>query len=120
MADFPATLPTCSWQFFSQTPARAQIMTQFEAGKVQSRPKHTSMRWKFTIGWQALTQTQYAALYAFYNSYIGLTFNWTHPVTAVVYVVRFAHEKELPQAKPAGFINGSFAWEVSGIQLEQA
>ena len=118
MANFP-TLPTPSWQYFDQAPSKAQIITPFESGKGQSRPKHTSMRWKFTIGWQALTQTQYATLCEFYDDYIGSTFNWTHPVTSTVYVVRFAHKDGLPEAKASGFIGGVFAWTISGIMLEQ-
>lgn len=119
MADFPVTLPTPSWQYFDQQPVKAQIKTPFESGKAQSRPKHTSMRWKFTIGWQALTQTQYATLYGFYDDYIGATFNWTHPVTSTVYTVRFGHTDALPKAKPAGFVEGVFSWTISGIILEQ-
>jgi len=118
MADFPS-LPTPSWQYFSQQPIKSQLITPFESGKAQSRPKHTSMRWRFTIGWQALTQTQYQTLYEFYRDYAGTAFNWTHPVTSTVYSVRFGNENGLPEAVPSGFINGSFAWTVSGIILEQ-
>jgi len=118
MANFPS-LPTPSWQFFEQKPARAQLLSPFEYGKSQSRPKHTSTRWIFTIGWQALGQTDYATLTTFYSTYIGSEFNWTHPITSTVYAVRFQHEKEFPRAKPAGMIGGEFAWEISGIILEQ-
>lgn len=118
MTDFP-TLPTPSWQFFKQTPIKSQIITPFESGKVQSRPRHTSMRWKFTIGWQALTQTDYATLYTFYEDYVGTTFNWTHPITSTVYSVKFAGTDAFTEARPAGMLNGEFAWEISGIELEQ-
>lgn len=118
MTDFP-TLPISSWQYFKQQPIKAQLITPFESGKAQSRPKHTSMRWRFTIGWQALTQTQYATLYNFYNTYVGTSFNWTHPVTSTVYVVRFGNTDGLPEAVPSGFIDGTFAWSISGVILEQ-
>lgn len=118
MANFPS-LPTPSWQFFDQNPVKAQLASPFEFGRSQSRPKHTSTRWKFTIGWQALGQTDYGTLCTFYDTYIGAAFNWTHPITSVVYSVRFGNNDEFPKAKPAGMIGGEFAWEISGIILEQ-
>lgn len=115
---FPS-LPTPSWQFFEQKPARAQLMSPFEAGMSQSRPKHTSTRWIFTIGWQALGTTDYATLVAYYDANVGSSFSWTHPITSTVYTVRFGNENELPRAKAAGMVGGEFAWEISGIILEE-
>ena len=116
---FPSTLPTPSWQYFSQQPIKAQVTTPFESGKAQSWAKHTSMRWRFIIGWQALTQAQYATLYNFYEANIGSSFSWTHPITSTVYTVRFGNNNGLPEAKPSGFVDGVFAWTVSGIILEE-
>jgi len=117
MADFP-TSPVPSRQFFSQKPIKAQIKTPFESGAGQSRPKHTKMRWTFTIGWDIITQAQYVTLYEFFRDNVGSSFNWTHPISAVVHVVRFADD-ELPEAKHAGHINGVFGWEISGLKLEE-
>jgi hypothetical protein len=118
MANFP-TLPVPSRQFFSQKPVKAQVKTKMEDGTVQSRPQHTRMRWTFTIGWDVLSETDYATLHAFFNTYIGSTFNWTHPITSVTHVVRFVND-ELPEAKHGGHIGGVFGWEMSGIMLEEA
>jgi hypothetical protein len=119
MVDFPATLPVPSKQFFSQRPIQKQLKTKMESGVVQSRAQHTSMRWEFTIGWHIITQTQYAALYEFFTANIGTTFNWSHPITSTVYVVRFS-KGELPPAKHGGHVAGVFGWTLSGLILEQA
>jgi len=119
MTDWPSSLPDTSREHFLQRPVKAQIKTQFESGAVQSRPKHTSTRWVFTLGWKKLTTTQYATLHAFFTSYIGSTFNFTHPETSTVYVVRFA-EGELPDASPLGYIDGTFSYTLTGLVLEQA
>ena len=119
MVDFPTSLPVPSKQFFSQRLIQKQLKTKMESGAVQSRPQHTSSRWEFTIGWQIVTQTQYAALCTFFTGNIGGTFNWTHPITTTVYVVRFA-KGELPPAKHGGHVDDVFGWTLSGLILEQA
>lgn len=117
MADWP-NIAQVSQDLFAQYKQKGQIRTEFENGAVQSRARATSARWVFLLGWKALGQTDYATLCTFFDNNMAGTFNWTHPVTSMVYVVRFS-EDQLPEARPAGFVNGEQAWTLSGLQLEQ-
>ena len=118
MADFPISIAP-SPRYFSQTPYKAQVQTRFESGQVQSRPKHTSMRMIFTTGYSALTETKLQSLYTHFGSHVGLTFNFTHPITDTVYVVRYVKD-QLPRAKYAGQLGGEDAWDTGSIPLEEA
>ncbi len=118
MANFPITRKP-SPQYFSQTAYKAQVRSKFESGAVQSRPRMTSTKLKFSTGWDSLTDTEYASLVTFFNTYQGTTFNWTHPTTATVYVLRFSDD-QLPKTKYIGRMNSENAWSVGPINLEQA
>ena len=115
---FPIT-DNPSRKHFSQTPYKAQLQTRYEAGVVQSRPKHTSSRMVFTTGFDALTETKLQSLYAHFNTNVGITFNWTHSITSTVYVVRYT-QNSLPLAKYVGQVDGEDAWSIGPIPLEEA
>ena len=108
---------------FSQKRRKGQIKTKFENGKVQSRAKETSSKWIFTVGYKGLVQSEYEDLYEFFDSNIGGTFTWDHPITTIAdvaaqYTVRFGND-ELPDAKFIGWVGGEEAWDISGIILEE-
>ena len=113
------SLPAPSSDMFRQYPQKGQVKTEFENGAVQSRARATSTRWVFVLGWRALGQTDYATLCTFFDSNLGTTFAWVHPITSVSYTVRFT-EGRLPDAVPSGFTGGETAWQISGLQLEEA
>jgi len=116
MSDFPSSLPEPSKGFLRQKFIKAQVLTPYENGVQQSRGKHTSGRWFFTIGWRTLSTTEYGVLKTHFEDNVGGTFNWTHPITSTVYVVRYLGD-ELPEATPTGIKDGEQAWQIGGIQL---
>lgn len=118
MTDFCA-IPTASHKYFSQRYSKGQVRTEFEDGTVQSRARVTRGRWTFNLGWVALSQTNYTTLQSFFSAYIGTTFNWTHPVTSTVHVVRFGSDV-LPDARPSARSGGYPAWDLQGLILEEA
>jgi hypothetical protein len=114
MSDFPA-IQTPPGERFSQRRYRAQVRTPFEGGAVQSRPQHTRSRYVFSLGWERLPTADLALLEAHFDANQGGTFNYTHPVTAAVHVVRYQGD-ELPEAVPRA---GGRYWELDGLILEE-
>lgn len=70
-----------------------QIRTEFESGTVQARPKWTRGRRTFNLSWSGMTEAHFILLQAAFLADQGLSFSWTHPTSAVVYVVRFQGDK---------------------------
>lgn len=66
-----------------------QVRTTFENGSVQSRSQWSRARRRFTLRWPAMSPAHWLLLDAFFLANQGLTFTWTHPVTATSYTVRF-------------------------------
>jgi hypothetical protein len=118
MANFPITRKP-SPQYFSQSISRPQLKSPFENGAVQSRPRATSSKILFSTGWDAITETEFQALVTFFDTYQGDTFNWTHPTTTTVYVVRFVDDR-LPEAQYVGQLESEDAWSLGPIPLEEA
>lgn len=100
MTDFPS-IQKSDWRLFREKVMKRQIITPFEAGYKQSRAAATQMKREFTIGWPSMLRTDYNLLVTFFDTYQGSTFNFTHPITDVVYEVRFLDD-ELPEAEPIG------------------
>lgn len=65
------------------------VRSEFETGAVQTRLRFTTKRLVATLTWNAMTQTDFATLEAFFDANQGLTFTWTHPVSSTSYTVRF-------------------------------
>lgn len=70
------------------------IRSEFEDGSVQTRPRFTRMRRRWTLSWANIHKTQYEELSNFYRSRKGgsLSFTWTNPMNGGVYTVRFVGE----------------------------
>ena len=67
------------------------IMSPMEDGSVISRARFTRSRGTWTIGWNCLSQADYAILMNFYRNQckgVSEKFEWIHPITKQVYVVR--------------------------------
>lgn len=62
----------------------------FEANYLQVRRTSTRSRAAFSLVYDTLTLAEFAILEAFFNSYIGTVFTFTHPVELVDYQVTFA------------------------------
>lgn len=69
-----------------------QVKTEFESGTVQSRPKWTRERRKFTLQWSAMTEAHWALLEAAFIADQGTSFSWTNPASSVVYTVRYSED----------------------------
>lgn len=113
MADFPS-IRTSDWELFKERPRKRQIRTSFEAGYIHSRSAATQMKRVFSIGWKWLLRTEYNTLVTFFDTNQGGTFNFTHPISSVVYVVGFVND-ELPDAESIGVDYVAF----DGLQLEE-
>lgn len=114
MADFPTTIRKSDWDLFSQVRVKKQVRTRMESGVVQSRALYTASKWLFKIGWKYLTTSEYDTLVTFFDANLGGSFNFTHPITDVVYVVRFTQDN-LPESPPIG----EDYWSLSGLELEE-
>lgn len=96
-----------------ETPIKSQIKSTFENGKVQSRVKFTSLRYKWRVTWQFLPEAQYQSLVEYFDENQGETFSWTHPITTTVYTVRFSDDSLPSQATITGH-------RTISLNLEQA
>ena len=66
-----------------------QVRSEFESGAVQARPKWSRSRRVFALSWGAMTANDFGTLETFFLANQGLAITWTHPLTSVVYTVRF-------------------------------
>lgn len=91
MAAWPS-IPNPSYPF-NESIQKRQIKSDFESGHVLSRAAATVSKRAFELRWNALPEADYTTLETFFKDNIGLTFTWTHPVTAEVITVRFSEDK---------------------------
>jgi len=92
MADFP-TLSTNPIYPLKEDREDNVIKTPFEGGYQHTRQKYSRRRRKFQISYQNLPQVDVDLLTTFFDTTLsgGATaFNWIHPATSTVVVVRFA------------------------------
>lgn len=68
------------------------VRTEFEAGYVQSRPRTTRARRRWTLHWPALSETEYGSLEEHFIANQGGSFSWTHPGSGTSYTVRYAQD----------------------------
>ena len=71
---------------------KGQVRAEFKAGYVHSHAAHTRSRKRFWLIWAGLNETDLASLLSHVDSNLGGTFNWTHPLTSVEYVVRYLED----------------------------
>ena len=66
-----------------------QIKQEFESGYVQSRPKATVSKRRWTLNWRVMPEADWNLLVAAFIADQGTVFSWTHPVSGT-YDVRYA------------------------------
>lgn len=69
------------------------IRTPFDGGYQHTRQKYSRRRRKYTISYKNLPQTDKDTLVTFFDTTVSggaTSFNWTHPATSTVVVVRFS------------------------------
>lgn len=76
-----------------ETVHKAQVRNEFGAGYVQTRPKFTRARHRWPLHWDALPEIEYQQLKAFFIANQGGAFEWTHPLSGVVYVCVFSADE---------------------------
>lgn len=103
---------------FSEGHIDNALKSSTDGGYVLSRPRYTrSPLRKFTTGFSDLTEAEKESLLTFFNTYgTYQIFQYTHPITAVQYDVRF-EAPPLPKYIGRG---GFHFWVVSNIVLVEA
>lgn len=71
---------------------KRQIRSPFESGHVLSRAGSTVSKRLFELNWNAMPEADYQTLKTFFETNIGTTFSWTHPLTLEVITVRFSDD----------------------------
>jgi len=72
---------------------KGQIKSKFEDGTIQSVAKNTRTRLAFTLIWADISTTDKTSIESFFDSNLGGTFTWSHPITGVSYTVRFSKDE---------------------------
>lgn len=111
--DFPTLTMTPSYPL-NESEEDNQIASPTEAGYKITRPRFTRARRKFIITYEFLTPTDKATLETFYRTscnYGASLFNWTHPESLTVYIVKFA--------KPISYTATSVECYTAAIELEE-
>ncbi len=62
-----------------------KVRTDFESGKVQSRPRFTRSKRRFALKWERLPMEDRQTLEAFFTQIGSDKFIWTHPATGQEY-----------------------------------
>lgn len=72
------------------------IVSNFESGYIQTRPRFTRRRKSFTVRYENLSTSDKTSLETFRDVTVlgsSETFTWTHPLTSTVYTMRFEKDK---------------------------
>lgn len=113
---FPISEPPAR-SYYSVKVVKEQTRTDFEDGTVQTAPKYTRGRKKWTIGWKSLPDSDYNSLINFFENNVGKTFSWSDH-KGDDFIVRFS-KGELPRGKIVGFKDGEDLWDTGEIQIEE-
>jgi phage-related protein len=121
MADFPIltnNFDAGSFKESSENPAVAGGDT--EGGYDISRARHTRRpRRTFTFQFADISEAERVILQNFWDARLGGSgaFNWTHPITAVVYNVRFDRQMTMDFSRSGYGFN--HRWDSSTITLKE-
>ena len=89
---FPTTIRDPDYPF-GENFVKRKILSRFESGLELSRATATVGKHEFNLKWANLPEVEYQILKAYFISQGAETFNWTHPVDLIVYVVRMPQSK---------------------------
>jgi hypothetical protein len=88
---------------------KTHVEATSEAGYIQLRRRVTFIPLQYHIEYELMTKADVAALDSFWESAIGLPFNWTEPRTGVVKAVKFIKMPSTSGVDAAGnYYNSSF------------
>ena len=108
---FPTLSVSCNFPI-EEGRETSSIKSAFESGYVLTRARFTRQRLTFKISYTLLSNADKALLEAHLASVLDITpFDWTHPVSAVTYSVRY---QTVPQWQYAQYQR----WNISFV-LEQ-
>jgi hypothetical protein len=99
---WPSTLPTPSFGLEEEF-YKPQIKTEKEANYVQTRRTASRGRRILPLAWTLMTEAEYQILEAFFDTYQGTMFTFTHPVTGTTYNCVFSANSIKAKWKSAGF-----------------
>ncbi len=107
MADFPTTTfgPTNS---IAESPATeaGDLRSSSDSGYVMTRRVFTRTPKLFSVNYSNLNITEHDELETFIDTFgTSLNFNWTHPLSGVVYDVRFKVRPTLTGTGPLWFMD---------------
>lgn len=71
---------------------KPQIRTEFEGNYVQSRARATRSINRWNLTWALLLEADFQTLLTFFDTNLGSSFTWVHPVTSVSYTCRFSQD----------------------------
>ncbi|MCK4522084.1 MAG: hypothetical protein KAU20_05905 [Nanoarchaeota archaeon] len=111
--NFPALTAICLAPLDESTKLKT-LKSPAEDGYVISRAAWTKARKTFTIKYNDMSTTDYNTLLSFFtvNAKGGTEiFNWTHPITSVIYEVRFKEDILNVSYMTSSFVNCSFVLE---------
>ena len=118
MSNFPTNIRKPSYPLEEEI-VKTQVRTEFESGIVQSRPRYTTHKHRWTLSYVVMTNVDYQILRAHFYNNVGNTFNWVYPtitsheLSASTIKVRYTEN-----SLRASWINKNY-WSVS-VQLEEA
>jgi len=108
----------CTRGYYTETVCREQSRTEFESGAVQSRPRWSRPRYRYTFGWKALPDNEYLYLQDFFGRNSGCVFLITDLHGRAV-PVRFT-QSSLPQGKVVSDTrNEGLFWDTGAIPMEE-
>ena len=121
MATFP-TLSADPSVHAPPVPVNPAIITDFEAGYVQSRPRFTRSIRRWEVTYDAMTGTDYALLETFYGETVlgsSVVFDWTD-THSVVQTVRFTPGTLLDVSVVVSGPTAARTWYAVIFELEEA
>lgn len=68
---------------------KPQTKSEFESGHVQSRARATVGKYRWSLTYKSLENSDWTLLLDFFKNNIGALFNWTHPISEDTHIVRF-------------------------------
>ena len=88
MATFPSLQPLNG---VKESSIGKVVTSSFDGNYKQQRRKTTRIRKQFEMDF-ALSLSEYQTLDTFFQTYLGVNFEFTHPITSTVYNCRFSDE----------------------------
>lgn len=102
MTAWPSTLPTPDFGLEEEY-YKPQNKTEKETNYTQSRPTASRGRRKFPLVWGLMPEADYQTLEAFFDSYQGTMFTFTHPIKGTAHTCVFSGDSVKSKWHAAGW-----------------